>query len=117
MACPQLKILRAVVALDEVAVMHRLTGPQRTAQHFGHHQDVLGDPAVLGLGVRVFGVAANEHIALGIDPAILAAPTLADGNELALPHLLSMGTAVAEGEMLSAAPWEVANIPARLERR
>jgi hypothetical protein len=29
MACPQLKIARAVITLDEVAVMHRLTRAQR----------------------------------------------------------------------------------------
>jgi hypothetical protein len=65
----------------------------------------------------VVGITANEHVALGVHPAIVAAPTLADGNELALAHLLSVGTAVAKGEVLSATSWNVADIAARLEGR
>ena len=56
--------------LDEVAVMHRLTRAQRSAEHLCHYPIVLGDPSLLGLGVgMVLRRALDVDIAFRIDPS------------------------------------------------
>ena len=105
MACPQLQIARPVIAPDEVAVMHRLTGTERPANHLRHDPDVLGDPAAPPLGVRVArGRAFDPHVALGIDPT---AP--ADGPQrLALALLIQLSAAQTLAMVLAVTAWKVA---------